>query len=151
MNLEQLYYLGELIGVIAVVVSLIYVGAQVRQNTTSMRNAAETEYANGLNELTLGTVMNREFSEVWFRGESRLEELADVDRQRLILFEIVGLSNWRRSFESHKRGVLSDDVWNEQIGGIELLAQRQSVREAWKIFGHTFSPEFRDYMSEYIS
>jgi hypothetical protein len=25
------------------------------------------------------------------------------------------------------------------------------VREAWKIFGHTFSPEFRAYMSEYIS
>ncbi|HMB74675.1 MAG TPA: hypothetical protein VKQ06_13960 [Gammaproteobacteria bacterium] len=50
------------------VVSLIYVGAQVRQNTSSMRDATSTEYANSLNALTLGTVKNREFSEVWFKG-----------------------------------------------------------------------------------
>jgi len=37
--LEQIYYVGELVSVVAVVVSLIYVGIQVRQNTRAVRSS----------------------------------------------------------------------------------------------------------------
>lgn len=37
MTLEQLYYIGEMIGVIAVVVTLIFLTVQVRQNTKLMK------------------------------------------------------------------------------------------------------------------
>ena len=37
LTLEQAYYLGELLGVIAVVTSLIYLALQLRQNTLSIR------------------------------------------------------------------------------------------------------------------
>lgn len=37
LTLEQAYYLGELLGVIAVVASLIYLTLQLRQNTLSIR------------------------------------------------------------------------------------------------------------------
>jgi hypothetical protein len=40
-TLEQIYYIGELIAVIAVIASLLYAGKQMKQNTEAMQvNAA---------------------------------------------------------------------------------------------------------------
>ena len=40
MNLDDLGNLGELIGAVAVVISLAYLAVQIRQNTRSLRAAA---------------------------------------------------------------------------------------------------------------
>ena len=40
MNLNDLANLGQIIGAVAVVVSLIYVALQIRQNTNAVRSAA---------------------------------------------------------------------------------------------------------------
>ena len=40
MNLDDLANLGQIIGAVAVVVSLIYVALQIRQNTNAIRSAA---------------------------------------------------------------------------------------------------------------
>lgn len=44
MNLEELYYAGELIGVFAVVLSLINVGMQVRRNAHLLRDAESVTF-----------------------------------------------------------------------------------------------------------
>lgn len=150
MDLQQLYYAGELLGILAVIGSLLYVGRQVRQNTASMINAASTDYSNGLNALTISMVMDRDFAEIWTKGESQFDELDEVDKRRLLFYELVGLSTWRRSFDLHQQGLLPEDVWNEQVGGIGILAQRQSVRLAWERFSHTFSPSFRAVVESHM-
>ena len=148
--LEQIYYVGELVGVAAVIASLLYVGRQVRQSNTAMRNSASTEFANGLNALTVAMVMNREFAEVWAKGEQQFQELDEVDKQRLLLFEFVGMSSWRRSLELHQQGLLPDQDWQQQLRGIELLSQRQSVRVAWERFRGAFDPEFHELVKNYL-
>jgi regulatory protein YycI of two-component signal transduction system YycFG len=37
-SIELIYYIAEIVSVIAVVISLIYVGKQVRQNTQAVKN-----------------------------------------------------------------------------------------------------------------
>ena len=118
MNLEQVYYASELLGLVAVIASLLYVGRQVKQNTASMRNAASTEYLNGLNALTIAMAMNRDFAEIWTKGANEFEQ--------------------------------PDDVWNEQVVGIQILSQRQSVRFAWATFSHTFKSEFREVVDRHM-
>ena len=146
--LEQIYYIGELVGVAAIIASLLYVGRQFRQNNTAMRNSASTEFANGLNALTVAMVMNREFAEVWAKGEQQFQELDAVDKQRLLLFEFVGMSSWRRSLELHQQGLLPDQEWQQQLRGIELLSKRQSVRAAWERFSVAFDPYFHELVKD---
>lgn len=40
MGLEQLYYIAEIVGVVAIVLSLLFVGVQLRQNTLATRAAS---------------------------------------------------------------------------------------------------------------
>lgn len=50
MGLEQLGNLGEFIGAIAVVVSLLYVGVQIRQNTAAMQAATLQQVCRDMRE-----------------------------------------------------------------------------------------------------
>ena len=150
MLLEQIYYVGELAGVLALIASLLYVGRQVQQSNSVMRNSASTEFSNGLNAMTVSMALNREFAEVWTKGEQQFDELDEVDTRRLLLFEFVGLSTWRRSFELHEQGLLPDEVWRQQIGGIATLSRRQSVRIAWEQFKDNFDPAFRELVEQYM-
>jgi hypothetical protein len=148
MVLEQIYYVGELVGVMALIASLIYVGRQVKQSNSAMRNSASTEFSNGLNALTIAMVLNRGFAEIWTKGANEFDSLDEVDKRRLVLFEYVGMTTWRRSFELHQQGLLSEEVWREQLRGIETLSQRQSVQIAWEEFRSAFDPAFREMLQK---
>lgn len=50
MTLEQLAYLAEVVGVILIVASLIYVGKQLKQNTEFLRSTKRQALVN--NDLT---------------------------------------------------------------------------------------------------
>ena len=47
MSLEDLGNIGEFVGAIAVVVSLIYLGLQIRQNTAALRTASRQDIVSG--------------------------------------------------------------------------------------------------------
>ncbi len=52
LTLEQIYFMSEIIGVIAVIISLIYVGLQVKQNTHVVRLNTVHNIAEGKREST---------------------------------------------------------------------------------------------------
>lgn len=47
------------------------------------------------------------------------DELDAVEQQRMLLFELIGISTWRRLFDSYSRGVLPEADWDELRGGSE--------------------------------
>ena len=51
MNWDSVGAIGELLGAVAVVVSLIYLGRQVRQNTTAVRTGNATTMQNNFQKL----------------------------------------------------------------------------------------------------
>ncbi len=52
LTLEQIYFMSEIIGVIAVIISLFYVGLQVKQNTHMVRLNTVRNIAEGQREPT---------------------------------------------------------------------------------------------------
>ncbi len=89
MTLEDLGNLGELVGALAVVISLIYLAAQIRQNTVQMRENSEISrlllqenFVSGQERLTIALVSNEEMYRVWRLGSTASEKLSDEDRER---------------------------------------------------------------------
>ncbi len=65
MTLEDLGNLGEFLSAIAVVVSLVYLAIQIRQNTTAVRNStfqeAIRDQISGIDQLNPNPELNRIF------------------------------------------------------------------------------------------
>ena len=87
MTLEQYAALAEIIGLILVVSTLIYVARQLSQNTTVMRMTAASERMKRDFEIAIPVIENREFAEIWLKGRQDFADLDDLDQQRLLLFE----------------------------------------------------------------
>lgn len=148
MTLEQLAYLAEIVSSLAVVASLIYVARQLGQNSAMMRVAASNERVQRDNELGSDLVESRALTEVWLKGDSELEDLDIADRTRLMFFERRAILHWHNMFGVREAGLLPDADWHELRWAIKNFGRRQSVREAWRLFGESFEPPFRNFIQQ---
>lgn len=148
MNWDAISAIAEVLGAVAVVASLVYVGRQVAQNTAMMRVAAASETLERDHGLVLPMIESEELAEVWLKGDHRLNELSEANLQRLLLFERRAITLWHHNFQLRQQGLLSDATWYYQNQMIQFLCHRQSMREAWSIFKSTFEASFQDYVDD---
>jgi len=96
MTLDDLGNLSEFIGAIAVVISLIYLAIQIRQNTAQMRESSQVSrlllqenFVSGQEGFFRALLENENVYRVWRLGSMTTDEISsDEDRERfgLILY-----------------------------------------------------------------
>ena len=150
-TLEQLYYIGELISVVAVIASLIYVGKQIHLNTELMRIGSEDAYAQWSNGILKEFGYDRDFAGVWIKGNADFDNLDEIDKQRLLLYEWNAINMWHYFFNLHRQKILPETEWRKLAWTIEHMGRRQVVRKAWSDFKDSYDKPFQDFMSQYVS
>jgi hypothetical protein len=149
MSLQDLANLGEVIGAIAVIVSLIYLAVQIRENTRAMRRAATQDIHRSLNDQTRCLVESPDLAALYFRASQRPEELTGEERFRFQFLLTYVLSNFELAIEYYREGLLSDDMIEGFVQGLRPLFENPLVVEWWEAEGQgTFSPELRDLLSK---
>ena len=149
-TLEQIYYIGELAGVIALIISLIYVGKQLQQNTKQMENNASLAHVQWTSNIQSFLLSNRDSAECWVKGGTDFKSLDEVDKQRIIQFELGAIIVLSELFELWQQNLLPDERWKLQTQVLKHIGQRQSVREVWKMMKDSFNKPFQDCMCQYL-
>lgn len=147
-NWDAISAIGETLGAIAVVISLVYVGRQLKQNTAMMRNASATEILEIDHTIILPIIESEEFSEIWLKGDHRLNELSEANLQRLLLFERRAFTLWHHHFQQRRQKLVTDEMWHYQNQMVRFLGLREAVKVAWGIFKETYEPSFQEYVEE---
>jgi len=75
---------GEFLGAIVIVVTLIYLAAQIRQNNQALRASFESESISRTFDLQHPVALDRQVAEWWARGADDFDNLDSVDQQRLV-------------------------------------------------------------------
>jgi hypothetical protein len=81
-NWEAISAIGQIVGALAVVISLIYVTREVRSNAHATRHAAMRSTLDAFNRLAEQTAEHPDLAEVWERGIEDYESLKGVDLAR---------------------------------------------------------------------
>ena len=147
-NWDAIGAVGETFGAIAVVVSLVYVGRQLKQNTAMMRNASATEILEIDHTIILPIIESEEFSDIWLKGDNRLNEINEANLQRLLLFERRAFTLWHHHFQQRRQKLVTDEMWHYQNQMVRILSLREAVKVAWGIFKETYEPSFQEYVDE---
>jgi hypothetical protein len=150
MNLEQFSYLADITGVIAIIASLIYVARQINQNTQTLQINAGTAIETWGSTVMLAAATDREFAEVWNKGDSQFKDLDQVDQSRLLLFEMSGIARFAHFFALREQGVLPETNWQMMLWSFEMVGKRQSMREAWKSLKDSYDPRFAEALNPYL-
>jgi len=128
MNWEAIGAIGEVIGALAVVVSLIYLASQIRLNNSLARNdSLQTVLQSEMNFASI--IINN--ADIWDRviaGESFSDR--EENRKATILYNLYLLDSANRYFQ-YTTGYLDNDAWEGRRKTLHQLV-RWPMFEIWR-------------------
>lgn len=146
--LEDLGNAGDFIGGIAVVVTLLYLAYQVRQNTKSTHSASYQAIVSNMSAFSRELAFVGERSEIFRKGMMQPEELTISERTRFYLL----MTSYFRSFENihfqYQSKAIPDDVWEGWAYRIASSLKTPGCLIWWQQDQNVYSGRFRTYINE---
>jgi hypothetical protein len=150
LTLEQAYYIGELLGVFAIVASLIYLALQLRQRTKLIRLSTLHHISSLYVSVMDMHSHNQEASDLWFKGLNDFDNLNQGQRTRFMIFMGATMRILNEQFYQWQEGALDKQIWQGMKGPIDDIAQHSGFKAYWEIRCHQFSESFQEYVDESI-
>jgi hypothetical protein len=149
MSFSDLAAVGSFISGIGVLISLIYLGLQVRQNTRAVRSQIHQNIADSW--FSVGAMLAdhaREFTAGLKTDASTYEGMSDEDKFAFLTCIFAFFKHFENMYLQHKEGFMAADTWNAWTGLMFMYWQMPAVQNWWKARRLTFSPEFRRFIEE---
>jgi len=104
MNWDAIGAVGEILGAIAVFVTLLYVAVQIRQNTKALRISSSSYINDALANLQGAIRSDADFADIWLRGCQSVVALTEIERARFSshLLEMLNLAEYIHRLEQQE-------------------------------------------------
>ncbi len=122
---------AEIIGSVAIVVTLIVLIFEMRGNTDEMRAATLANLAARTQAFPLAVATNPQVANLWARIEAG-EELSPSDEAQIKGVVVIALKLEEKSFIARRDGRLDEEVWRTRAAFALLVLRHQSLRDYWK-------------------
>ena len=151
MTLSDLGDLGDFLGGIGVIATLIYLAIQIRRNTMAVRSTSlDSAYAAHM-EFQRTVWSDKELNKLWFDGLLGRGELPDADRERFLFMLISCARLWEGAYFKVHEGSLESKAWaglNEELSGVFAFP---GVQPYWTEFVRGMcSEEFADFVDSAV-
>jgi hypothetical protein len=146
MNLNDLANLGQIIGALAVVISLFYVAYQIRQNTGAIRAATAQSVHEHFASWYHLLAADGELSQVVIAGLKDYASLSEKDKARFVATFMAFLSYSQNAFMKWRQGLLAPSLWMGWELLIMNLVSAPGGKEFWKERSYLFGEEFRRHI-----
>jgi hypothetical protein len=149
-NLDRIHKIAELIGSVAVIISLLFVGMEVRQNNQIQRQLATRTLVRDWSD-AYAAYTNPEIACLFLRlGTERAsltaQEATQVESVLVRIYKVLEELHYQ-----HEQGMVDDSVWSGFKQLIVIEAGFEGYRVWWLGYQKTFSPRFREFMGEILS
>ena len=151
LSLEQASNLAELVGVALVIVSIIYLTIQVRQNTKAMRIQTVHDLSAMYIEAQSSIAQNGELMALVQRGQFNYGAL-DAEEQGRFGIQVAALLRMFSDLHyQHLQGTLDYDEWLGFKCLVEDTLAYPGFQAVWEIRRHHHSSEFRKFVDNTIA
>ena len=111
MNWDALGAIAELIGALGVIVTLIYLTTQIRQNTKSINSNNSNNVMAGFNQLNVALVTDPEAARIWYSGIYDIDALSEVEKHRFTHLTNGFFNIFRNLYLQYLDGTFPEDQW----------------------------------------
>jgi hypothetical protein len=147
MNWEALGAIGETIGAVAVILTLVYLALQIRQNSRSLRLAAAHGWKSDTQDLRLTVAKDPEMTRILREGVQDASSLDENDRVRFSMTLAAIFDHGQFAFERREEGLLD---WDAQERFIRTYLAQPGTQEWWKSGRAIFNDSFVKYVEEQL-
>ena len=147
-SLKKTHQLGELIAAVAVVISLVFVGYEVQQNSEAQSQTATEAVVRDFVGAIRSLSTNADIACIYASGVQDFESLSGSERLRLSAWLLGVYYAIQEMHNLAKRGAIDPSIWS----GFDRLSQEvmvlPGVRQWFATRRHWFSEDFQLYLEE---
>lgn len=145
MDLDTLAKLGEFVGGIFVVVSLVYLAHQVRQNTDSLRTENYARVLDRMSTVQSNLSADAALSRIVVLGSETPDALTRSERIRFTwaMYEILGAGEFM--YHQAHEGALPAQVWERWEAAIGWWLSNPGIQAWWLARPTPFSADFEAF------
>ena len=148
MNWEAISALGQIIGAIAVVISVIYLAVQVRSNARQTRLASMLSMSDAFNCWLQGLAGNPQIGELWYRGVRDFDSMQGADLPRFSALVDHLFRIYEDMYYQKLEGHLDPRVWRGFEAPMRDIIAYPGIQAWWHSRSHWFSREFADFIND---
>ena len=158
MSWQDLGSIGEVVSAIAVVVSLIYLAFQIRQNTSQIDQNTKASQAMAFDSSIAHAMVarqaifeNEDVARIYNEGSIDPESLSEQDRlrYRLIVHNVLW-SLWNLQSQAQVGG-LAAETWEAQLMILRRMMSSKGVQWFWSHYRGEFGESFQKEVAEILS
>ena len=147
MTFEQLGGVGEFIGALAVLASLVYLATEVRRNTKTSRLATLQAGLGSAQQLYDAPARDAELTRIIRLGMVDSSQLTEDESARLGWWITTVLRQAENTFVQHQAGMLDDRIWAARSHQIRIFFSSPTVLKMWGSGSEGYHEGFRDWVS----
>ena len=145
MNWEAAGVIAEIVGALAVVISLIYLATQIRQSTNQSQAASRDAVSKSISDVMMRLAADPEVSELYGRGIMSPADLTGDERRRFDMLMYATFECFESAFSQWQRGTLADDDWHKWQSTIGNFLSQPGCQDFWERASGNFTPSFIQY------
>jgi hypothetical protein len=147
MNIEALGNLGDFISGVGVIVTLIYLAIQIRQNTIATRTDSYQAVVTSASDWSREVSLNGDIADIVMRGAREYESLQPIDRMRFNLAMSSFFRNMEILHSKFRKGAVDADVWSGWANRTLSFLLAPGTARWWELNASAFSPAFQQFLS----
>jgi hypothetical protein len=149
-TIVELGALGEFVAAIAVVITLIYLALQIRQNTRATHAASFHAITDSFNHVNVSVAQTPGLARIWLAGATERSSRSDEEQWQ---FDLICLSYFHVFETIHYQarvGAGDSGLVVAEERSLEALLATSGVREWWRENPYAFGPEFRAHADRFL-
>jgi hypothetical protein len=147
MNWEAIGSLAEATSVLLVLVSILYLAVQVRQNTNTVKGASHHAVTDTFNAISTLIAQNTEMARLWRLGNMGLENLTEDEQTSYSYLCIMYMRVFETIYYQRKIGTMTEQLYLAEEQTLKWSLTQPGHREWWESNPISFSVEFREYIA----
>lgn len=157
MNWDAVGAIGEVIGALGVIISLVYLGKQIQHSTTQMgehsralRIAAIDQVAASFSRFRDPLIRDPEIARIWLKGIQDYESLDEIETVRCgRLFQELFFAH-QNTYSRYCEGASSEEAWLDHRDAIAANLRLPGIRSWWAKTRAIYADDFEEVVEALI-
>ena len=148
MQLKDAANWAEVISAVAIVVSLVYVGVQVTDNTAATRSATASHANTQFTDWYMHISDDAELMHVWFRGVREPQSLSREEFLRFVFLMHIIMLQYQNNYYLVQEGTLEQKVLNAITLTLTTIKGTPGFEKYWSLRKELFYPEYKQFIED---
>ncbi len=144
--------LGEFLGSLAVLVTLVYLAIQTRNINRQSQAEARYAFVEAMADINTTIGQSKETASVWRRGLESVENLDQDERMQFFMFAGQYANSWAVMHQLHEDGMLPETQWLIVRNDVVSILSSGGGKAFWESGGKAaFDPGFVKWVNSELS